>query len=75
MVGNFDKTSFPPEYLANHGGEFMVGNFGAPRIMVGNLGIPHHAWWGFYAKIEGSASDLDKTVRSRTSDHSHVPLP
>ena len=50
MVGNFDKTSFPPEDFANHGGEFMVGNFGAPLIMVGNLGIPHHAWWGFYAK-------------------------
>mgnify|MGYP001329019426 CR=1 FL=1 len=49
MVGNIDKT-FPPDYLTNHGGEFMVGNFGAPRIMVGNLGIPHHAWWGFYAK-------------------------
>ena len=28
------------DYLRNHGGEFMVGNFGAPRIMVGNLGIP-----------------------------------
>ena len=40
----------PTACFGNHGGEFMVGNFGAPRIMVGNLGIPHHAWWGFYAK-------------------------